>query len=151
MAKQNSKYNMESWWYYIYQNIRDVSVKAAYTNELVSPAETTTYEDEIGLIYVSDYMYAVNPMGWTTVGDNNSVSDYSGIKGDNWMYTGDTYWTITRSRASNDVPGSLVVSFAGSIGWGDTVPYAVRPAFYLNSDVEFSGGTGTLSDPYVIV
>ena len=141
---------MESWWYYIYQNIRDVSVKTAFTNEITSPAEATTYQDEIGLMYVSDYMYAVDPTGWTTVGYNNSVNDYRGIKGDNWVYMGDNEWTI--SQCSDSTNNAFFVYYFGDVNINTVYNnFGVRPVFYLNSNVEFEGGTGTSSDPYVIV
>ncbi len=137
-------------------NIRDVSVKTAYINELVTPVDATTYEDEIGLMYVSDYMYAVDPSGWTKYGyDNNSPSnpsnDYRGVKGDNWMYMGDIDWTI--SRHSDGTNNALGVDYDGNVSSGN-VDYdnGVRPSFYLNSDVEiYDGHAGTQSDPHRIV
>ena len=136
-------------------NIYEQTVKSAYTNEIVSPAEVTTYQDEIGLMYVSDYMYAVDPTGWTKTGyDNNSPSnpsnDYRGVKGDNWMYMGGADWTI--SRRSDLTNGAFSVSFDGCVYYTTVnVSHGVRPVFYLNSNVEFSGGTGTLSNPYRIL
>ncbi len=139
------------------ENIREVSVKTAYTNEIVNPAEAKTYEDEIGLMYVSDYMYAVDPTGWTKTGyDNNSPSnpsnDYRGVKGDNWMYMGDVDWTI--SRCSDNANNAFYLNINGRVG-GNTVYVlynVVRPSFYLNSDVEiYEGHTGTQSDPFRIV
>ena len=132
-----------------WESIGTQRVKTAYTNEIVSPVEGTTYQDEIGLMYVSDYMYAVDPTGWTTVGYNNSVSDYRGIKGDNWMYMGDHEWTI--SRRSDNTTDTFSVSYRGDVN-GNTVSNepGVRPSFYLNSDVEFEGGSGSSADPYVI-
>ncbi len=138
-------------------NIRDVSVKTAFTNEITSPAEATTYQDEIGLMYVSDYMYAVDPTGWTKTGyDNNSPSnpsnDYRGVKGDNWMYMGDLEWII--SRRSDDGNNAFVVSYFGYVDNYAVRNYGfgVRPVFYLNNNVEiYEGHAGTASDPFRIV
>ena len=141
----------------IYTNIRDVSVKNAYNNELVNPIESITYQDEIGLIYVSDYMYAVDSRGWTNVGYNETdVSNgYNALKGENWMYMGLYDWTIT--KASDIDYASLIISSAGYVysnyihneyNSGDQI----RPVFYLNSDVQiYEGHAGTASDPYRIV
>ncbi len=135
-----------------YANIAQVSVKTAYANEIISPAEATTYEDEIGLMYVSDYMYAVGPSGWTTIGYRTDFSDYRVIKGDNWMYSGASEWTI--SRRSDNVDN--LVFGVGCYGDVDINPtnmgYSLRPVFYLNSDVQiYEGHAGTASDPYRIV
>ena len=133
-------------------NIRNVSVKTAYTNELVSPVEATTYEDEIGLMYVSDYMYAVEPSDWTKIGydSSNASNDYRGAKGNNWMYMGDADWTISRQSDFTYV-AFVVYNYGGVDGLSVYDGYGVRPSFYLNSDVEFEGGSGSATDPYVIV
>ncbi len=128
-------------------NIAQSTVKIAYMNEIVSPAEETTYQDEIGLMYVSDYMYAIDPKDWQTVGNT-----YNTVKGDNWMYMGDYDWTITRT--SNTTNYVLYVDTNGSIyAHYVQVNYnAIRPVFYLNTDVQiYEGHAGTQSDPYRIV
>ena len=37
----------------------------AYTNEITSPVENTTYSAKIGLMYANDYGFSVSPSGWT--------------------------------------------------------------------------------------
>ena len=104
----------------------------------------TTYTDEIGLMYPSDYGYAASPDNWNTdLGDYGNDTN----KNNNWMYMGLDEWTIT-PHASDlyrvfrvDDYGYLYGSYADS-------GYAARPVFYLESNVELSRGTGTLSDPY---
>ena len=106
----------------------------------------TTYTDEIGLMYPSDYGYAANPDAWTTdmFSYNNST-----IASNNWMYMGLQEWTITTSSLYSASVFSIYRS--GQIGL-DLADYgfSVRPVFYLNSNVEFSGGNGTSSDPYIL-
>ena len=134
-------------------SIGTVSAKTAYTNEIVSPAEATTYNAKIGLMYVSDYMYAVDPSGWTKVGNGSATTDYRSVKGENWMYMGDYDWTI--SHYSDSSAGSTDHAFFvyntdsvnGSSVDGDL---GVRPVFYLNSDVIYVSGDGTQSNPYRI-
>ena len=106
----------------------------------------TTYSDEIGLMYPSDYGYAASPENWNTklVLYHNST-----ITSDNWMYMGLYEWTITpySSRSYNvfrlEYDGALIISTADN-------GYSARPVFYLESNVELSGGSGTSSDPYRI-
>ena len=52
----------------------------------------TTYSDEIGLMYPSDYGYAASPDAWT-----NNLSDYdnSTITASNWLYMGLYEWTVS--------------------------------------------------------
>ena len=104
----------------------------------------TTYSDEIGLMYVSDYGYATSPGAWRTyLGSyNNSI-----ITSNNWMYMGLTEWTIIPySSYSYNVfrvyyNGYLSSDYASS-------GYAARPVFYLESNVQLEVGSGTSSDPY---
>ena len=100
----------------------------------------TTYTDEIGLMYPSDYGYAASPDAWTT-----DLWYYSSPN--NWLYMGLYEWTITpRSSYSDDVfhlsvSGRLNNNYANR-------GYSARPVFYLESNVALQGGNGTSSDPY---
>ena len=107
----------------------------------------TTYTDEIGLMYASDYGYAAYPDAWTTnLGDYHNFS----ITSNNWLYMGLVEWTITPSSSTGSIVfplsnyGHLAIISANS-------GYAARPVFYLNSNVEYAGGTGTESDSFILV
>ena len=106
----------------------------------------TTYTDEIGLMYPSDYGYAAYPDAWAT-----NLNEYnSSITSNNWMHMGLFEWTITPdSSGSNyvfylDYYGNLTFNIANN-------GYSVRPVFYLKSNVEYNGGSGTESDPFTLV
>ena len=131
-------------------NIGTQNAPTAYQNEIVNPAEATTYSAKIGLMYVSDYMYGAAPTYWTYVGNRSSSTDYRAAINDNWMYMGLYDWTI--SRYSDYTNGALYVFDTGSVGNGSVYlsNYGVRPSFYLESSVEFSGGSGSSADPYRI-
>ena len=107
----------------------------------------TTYTDEIGLMYPSDYGYAASPDAWAIDLYNY---DNSTITSNNWMYMGLYEWTITPlSSYSNFV--FLVISTGYLDGTSADFGSAARPVFYLESNVEISGGSGTSSDPYALV
>jgi len=130
-------------------NINSSNAKTAYTNEIVSPAESTEYEDEIGLMYVSDYMYASSPTYWSKVGYNSSggTTDYRVAINDNWMYSGVVEWSII--RRSDGTSRSFYVNYAGPVG--DFVVYdncGVRPVFNLKSSVVWMWGDGSKNSPY---
>ena len=132
-----------------YQNILNVAVKTKYQNEILSPAENTTYSAKIGLMYVSDYGYATSPENWTVI----SYSDES-VRNNNWLYNGLIEWTIFRDSALSDTAfeiyynGSLVSEGVYDYAVMNTGFNAIRPVFYLKSDVAIEGGTGSMADPY---
>ena len=104
----------------------------------------TTYTDEIGLMYPSDYGYAASPDAWTTSLYNY---DYSTITASNWLYMGLNEWTITpySSRSSS----MFTLNINGSLNiYNANYGYSARPVFYLESNVSLQGGSGTSSDPY---
>ena len=104
----------------------------------------TTYTDEIGLMYPSDYGYAASPENWTT-----DLRDYDNTTNtdNNWLYMGLYEWTIT----PNSSYSTNMFRVHGSGNLNNSIAYnsnSARPVFYLESNVELSGGTGTQSDPY---
>ena len=144
-----------------YDNIMYTSPANAYQNEIVNPAESTTYSAKIGLMYVSDYYYGAEPTYWTYHGYTTSNKpneegqygeeyDYRAAINDNWMFMGYYDWTISRSLDRTD--SAFSVAGTGSVGRSSVDSgIGVRPSFYLESSVEFSGGNGTLGNPYRIV
>ena len=106
----------------------------------------TTYSDEIGLMYPSDYGYAASPDAWTT-----DLYDYdsSTITSNNWMYMGLYEWTITPySSSSSNV---FYVNDSGDLNrFNANYGFAARPVFYLESNAQLEGGSGTSSDPYTL-
>ena len=107
----------------------------------------TTYTDKIGLMYPSDYGYAASPDAWAT-----NLYDYenSTITANNWLYMGLDEWTITPYSST-----SSFVFFVYNHGYLNSSlaysGYSARPVFYLESNVQLEGGTGTSSDPYTLI
>ena len=139
-----------------FANIANTSAKKAYQNEIVNPVTTnsqdnkTEYSAKIGLMYVSDYMYAVPQDKWTLVGNHSSGNDYGTATSVNWMYMGLHEWTISRySDTSNYV---FYVNYTGSVSSnnvGDDA-FGVRPVFNLTSSVNYVSGSGTATDPILV-
>ena len=104
------------------------------------------YEEtmKIGLMYVSDYGFGASEEYWTT-----ELYNYEPTVDSNWMYLGANEWLISRSSDRSD--GAFGVSDAGYVGYyivDDTL--AVRPSFYLESDVTYASGSGSMTDPLKI-
>ena len=133
-----------------YNNIAYQNAPTAYQNEIINPSLNTTYSAKIGLMYVSDYMYGSDPIYWTFVGYNSNGNDYRVAINDNWLYLGDSEWTISRNSDVDLL--AFYVSNSGFVNHGGTNSdeYAIRPVFYLESTVVLESGTGTQENPYRI-
>ena len=115
-------------------------------NNVGYSSNPTSYRDEIGLMYPSDYGYAANPDAWTT---NLSLYSNSTINANNWLYMGLSEWTITPlSSYSFSV---FYVNYSGHLyNRSANYGYAARPVFYLKSNVALQGGSGTSNDPFIL-
>ena len=140
---------VETTWHLGGMTSRDNTAKAFYDGERNNAgydSNPTTYRDEIGLMYPSDYGYAASPDAWT-----NDLYDYdnSTITANNWLYMGLYEWTIT--PYSSDSSNVFYVTNLGTLN-NDFANngYAARPVFYLGSNVALQGGSGTSSDPYTL-
>ena len=139
-----------------WSNIGTQPAKTAYQNEIVSPVTTNTTDGatecsaKIGLMYVSDYMYAAPQDKWTLVGNGSDASkDYRAATSVNWMYMGLYEWTISRIAGTSN--NAFNVNYVGGVS-GDLVSHgnAVRPVFYLSSSVNYASGSGSATDPILV-
>ena len=134
-----------------FDNIVKSVLSVAYQNEIVAPAENTTYEAKIGLMYASDYGFAASPSAWTTTLYNYDGNDAKGtsIKTINWMYMGYYDWTV--SRNSGDSYYAFFVYDDGLVGYNFVSShYGVRPSFNLSSSITYVSGSGSAVDPILI-
>ena len=107
-------------------------------------SNSTTYTDEIGLMYPSDYGYAASPDAWAT-----NLYDYenSTITANNWLYMGLYEWTISPHSSYSYSVFSVYIS--GNLSGNRALSgFSARPVFYLESNAQLEGGSGTSSDPY---
>ena len=120
---------------------------------------TTTYYDKIGLMYVSDYMYAVSPQYWTYSLFNFEdplVNDYGILTSLNWMHANINEWMITPCLDyDDDVFVINAISVGGDHDFGNGLGVksnaSVRPTFYLDSSaVVLVSGNGTYFSPFRI-
>lgn len=118
------------------------TAKTFYTNEITN--NTSTYNAKIGLVYVSDYAYSVDPSFWTT-----NLNNYNTTTSNDWLFMGATEWTITRADTYTNLTFGLYDT--GRIGgYNITYDATIRPVFYLNYNVELVSGDGTQNNPYRI-
>ena len=101
----------------------------------------------IGLMYGSDYLYGVLASDCDRTKTCNSYNTAS-CAGKNWLY-GMEQWTITPNSAYSS---SIMVSgYNGSLSSKQcSYMESIRPVLYLSSSVYRVGGSGTITDPYII-
>ena len=146
------------------------TIKTSYEYEITNQEETTN--SKIGLMYMSDYLYAASPNNWDKKpfnGDHTYMesgidaegivygyyagddgSDYRSALKEDWLYLGATEWTITQMI---DGLSAFTIHIAGDgngHGVGQTAQ-AVRPCFYLISSAKISMGLGTKDHPFKVV
>ena len=133
-----------------YDNIRAQTAPTAYQNEINSPATNKTVNAKVGLMYVSDYMYAVPQDKWTLYGSNiYSSRDYRAAIGVNWMYMGLREWTLTPCTDYSN--NAFNVHESGTVDYYNVkLDYAARPVLYLKSTIGYGGGSGTIDSPYIL-
>ena len=124
-----------------------------YTAErgtMVYSGRPTEWTGKVGLMYPSDYGYAVLASSCartTNLGDYDSTA----CAGNNWLKTGSDQWTLTPSSS-----GSRNVFYVSSSGILNTyynyvtLGYGARPSIYLKSSIAIMGGSGSYSDPYLL-
>ena len=146
-----------------YNSERDIDENENTQNvhSKTSTQRSVVWEGKIGLMYPSDYGYAVGGVNRDNCLQKSIVDDWnSGCFKDDWLsYTGATgtskgsivsSWTITPySNYYNRV-------FTTTYGvWYDTVNmnYAIRPTLYLKADVsiEKNQSDGSYDNPYRII
>ena len=104
---------------------------------------STTTDAKIGLMYLSDYLYASSY--YTSSDTTTQGTSYFGNK--NWLYKG-YEWTLTPYASSEY---SMWRTLSGSMFNTNSIsPYSARPSFYLKSTVSILGGDGTFANPYII-
>ena len=127
-----------------------------YTNDAAANTgeSVLSYEDDVqtsntaklGLMYLSDYYYAADASGATTCYVNTACL--------NWLTdASNKTWTMIRTgQYSTGLNFSWLVHNTGDAGNNSTTyEYALRPVFYLESNVQYIGeGTGEYGSPLQI-
>ena len=145
-------------------NYKTLTAEGIYTQERNTSAiysgNPSSIYAKIGLMYPSDYGYATNKSSCRTKELMNWDS-YSDCKNNDWIYTSQNSfvssgeWLLSPySSYSNGVAGldSTGYVFLNSHSYADDDLFAVRPTFYLDSNVLKIVGTGdgSSSNPYRI-
>ena len=108
-----------------------------------SGSYSTTTEEKIGLMYLSDYLYA---SGYYSSSDTtNQSASYYGNK--NWLYKGPE-WLLT--FYDYGATHSLIVNYGDTTNRNVDSSNSARPTFYLKSSVYVTGGNGSFDNPFTL-
>ena len=129
-----------------YNYERGTTVYNCSTNDGACP-RATTWIGKVGLMYPSDYAYAVDLSLCTKDGWNYTNSN---CYGNDWLYLGSNEWTIM--PVSSYAYRAFIVYSSGTVSHNYNVfnTFAARPVLYLKSNVTIVGGEGTSSNPYTL-
>ncbi len=125
-------------------NAHDVFVDEFDNNEDI-------YTSKVGLMYISDYLYGFDSNYWS----NNYIDagDVIDDLADNWLFMGLAEYVLTIDDGNIHPQGVAIYIHWEGI-WANmpvsNFGLAVRPTFYLNSNVVYSSGDGSIDNPYRI-
>ncbi len=127
-----------------WDRIAEQTALNAYQNEINNSDSSETVNAKVGLMYASDYGYAVSSNSWSI-----TLNNYNENIADNWMYMGLYEWILTPQEIPN---AAFSVYNTGSVNSLEVNRYqcGVRPVFYLKSIVGYAGGSGTISSPILL-
>ena len=115
---------------------------------------TTIFNGSVGLMYPSDYGYAVLSSDCARTIQPYSYGKTSACYDNNWLYQGTRTFQWLISPLSSSVSEAFKVEWSGylsntSSGSGVSVSGSFSPVMALKADVVVTG-SGTASDPYVM-
>ena len=123
----------------------------SYCNDTVN--RTTTWEGYVGLMYPSDYGYAVGGEARTNCLANTNLYNYdtNNCYTNDWLYKTSTYqWTLSPYADSSRAYYVFAVYSGGYVGgYNASDGISVRPALFLIPSIEISG-EGTPSTPFTL-
>ena len=103
----------------------------------------TSVTSKVGLMYLSDYLYA---SGYYASTDTSTQAQYY-FGNKNWLYKG---WEWTLTSYASGTSSVWYVSNGGANYTNTRAPYVSRPTFYLKSSVYVTGGDGSFDNPFTL-
>ena len=116
------------------------------SNEFYNGTNPNSFIGKLGLMYASDYGYAVSD----ECTQNLNGYDNATCKNNNWLFKGNDEWILPQIASYSSL--ALFVYSDGGVNLNDREVRrylnAVRPVLYLTSNVLITGGSGTSTNPY---
>lgn len=111
-----------------------------------------TWNGYIGLMYPSDYGYAVDSAICSRTTNLDDYNVTSSCETNNWLFNSDYQWTMTPFSWHSTI--AVSVHNQGYVTTGYlTFGYGVRPALYLKSNTSIinNGNDGSIDHPYTLL
>ena len=153
-------------WYVTSTNFDEIlhsNAKQAFNNEIKDKNINEAENFKVGLMYASDFYYAVPSNFWNLQGvDAEGIysegdkiwtgNDYSLAMPNNWLFMGLYEWTMSFSETNCWIyTCTYIIRNCGQVTNLAASENTMRPTFYLNSNVKKILGEGTMSQPYIIL
>ncbi len=112
---------------------------------------TTTWDGYVGLMYPSDFGYAVGgSVRNTCLGKSMYSYDEGSCNTNDWLFTSSYTWTMTPSPYPSNAYYVFFVNSSGCVSYYNAY-YAggVQPVVYLSSSVKIIDGNGEKGTPFI--
>ena len=125
-----------------------------YTSELGNDdGSYKVIEQKVSLLYLSDYYYGASPKFWDKNGYDENGDDYRQAISSNWLFMGADEWLLT--FCSDYTGWSDYAYMINNNGYVDIYTVndnklAIRPVFYLKTDIVYLSGDGSINNPFLI-
>ena len=143
-----NSYNIPAYQFYEKERGINTGSSNTYPSEWSKETDVEEKHNGVGLIYPSDYGYAVGgEVRNNCLGENLSFFSEN-CNANDWLKPNGSLWTIM-PRSSNNYE----VNYIGSNGVSSffiNPPYLVWPVVYLSSSVKIIDGNGEIGTPFIL-
>ena len=116
------------------------------SNKFYYGTNPNSWVGELGLMYASDYGYAVSDECTQTLYNYNNAT----CKNNNWLFKVNSEWILPPSANSSSSASGVFSGGIVSMSVVNNFQYGVRPVLYLTSSAKITGGNGTIGSPYTL-
>ena len=129
------------------------SLSSIYPNQIyekeretaVYTGRPTTWTGKIGLMYPSDYGYAVDLSKCQVSLDNYKNSECTS---NNWLFNNNALWLLITWNVYSSDAWHVIQSGSVSRGTSVYIKFNVYPVLHLDAEVKIESGDGSSSNPY---
>ena len=116
------------------------------SNEFYYETNPNSWVGKLGLMYASDYGYAVSDECTQTLVNYNDAK----CKNNNWLLKGNSEWLLSQGASSSKYAFRVYSDGNVRSFLVNSNQIGVRPVLYLISSAQITGGNGTIGSPYTL-
>ncbi len=117
----------------------------------INKEKETIWNGKVALVTASEYIRSNSNQ--SSCGNINQVYESSNCGTTTWMHNSTSWWTLTpcgKERYVYSISSDSIYGGGYFDGSDADSGHGVRPAVYLSSSVEITGGNGSSSSPYIL-